>query len=490
MAPHVPVRKRQEEALLPPSNPEIRRLNEELSKKNEELVRLANTDSLTGLLNRYSFGRSIKRLIATRSPDQIVAVAIVDLDRFKLINDTFGHNMGDEFLRAIGLRLRRYSQNNDLIARLGGDEFAFARTVSSQATGDEFARELVEVFREPVTVDGNVIPCGASVGLALSSGPDPEPMRLMRDADIAMYRAKQSSMTRFQVFDLRFRREVTRRFALEQAVQAAVQSKQFTQVYQPVFSVEAQRTTMVEALARWTSPALGNVSPFEFIPAIERLGLAIEFGRQTIEMACRQLRDWRKTHPAFLSIAMAVNINSSQLLDVGFSDFVTETIDQYGLGSGCLVLELTESEILEDFDRAVSVLSELRKRGFRIAIDDFGTGYSALAYLARLPANFLKIDKTFVQSIDHKNERNRLLTEIIVDLANRFGLRPIAEGVESKEQYFAMDAYGCDLLQGYFLAKPQRPADLANLVTVAGVTGPKGSCGIAPTESCGDAPLA
>jgi len=441
---------------------QIELLNAELSSKNEQLSRLANTDSLTGLLNRYSFRHAVEQVAKTIRANQQLAVAIIDLDRFKLVNDTFGHNVGDQLLIKVAKNLQALQGGDDFVARLGGDEFAYARVVDCESQAEAFAKELSDVLQNPLIIDQQLIHGGGSVGLALSCNEDIDPVRLMRDADTAMYRAKENAAKAYQVFDLQFGQEVTRRCTLEQEVREAIGNKDIRLAYQPIVSANQNRTVILESLSRWDSPTLGSVPPPEFIPAIERLGLSIDFGRQTLINACKQMRQWRDAYPAMGDVAVAGNFASPQLLDFGLVEFIADTLESLSLDSRCLVIELTESDLLQDFDRAVKVLSELRAMDIRIAIDDFGTGYSALAYLSRLPADFLKIDKAFVQNME-SDESVRRLTRIIVELADKFDLTPIGEGVELVAESESLQQFGCDLLQGYLYGKPSEPGSVAAL---------------------------
>ena len=441
---------------------QIEQLNAELSSKNNELSTLANTDSLTGLLNRYSFGRSLEHVAESVGATDVLAVAIIDLDRFKLVNDTFGHNVGDQLLKKVSDNLRGLKVKNDLIARLGGDEFAYARVVGSESQADEFVAELSTLLQKPILMKQQQLHGGGSVGLAMGTVDDLDPVRLMRDADIAMYRAKESADKRYQIFDLQFRQEVTRRYTLEREIRAAISAGDIRLAYQPIVVTATKSATILEALSRWNSPTLGSVPPPEFIPAIERLGLSIEFGRMTLVNVCRQIRQWRNLYPSMEDVAVTVNFASPQLLDVGLVEFIADTLRELELDGKCVIIELTESDLLQDFDRAVEVLSELRAMGIRIAIDDFGTGYSALAYLSRLPADFLKIDKAFVQNMETDSSVRRL-TKIIVELAERFDLASIGEGVEVEAQSTSLQQFGCDYLQGYLYGKPAESDDVPAL---------------------------
>ncbi len=441
---------------------QIEELNAALSDKNRELSRLANTDSLTGLLNRYSFGRAVRGRLTELDEGSRLALAVVDLDRFKLVNDTFGHHAGDRLLIEMAHALRGVAEADDLIARLGGDEFAVARIVESAVDVDNFAKTIADALHQPVVVDNQVIPTGASVGIAVADRSDIDTDDLMRDADTAMYRAKDNSTTRFRVFDHRFRQEVTRRFVLEKELHRAIDNNQIEVVYQPIVDT-VDGTLAVEALARWSTPTLGSVSPLEFVPAIERLGLANRFGRHVLETACAQLEEWRQRYREPQTLALSINITYSQLIDADFLALVNETIARHGLGGSCLILELTESELLDDFDRAVAAITALRELGVQIAIDDFGTGYSALSYLARVPADFLKIDKSFVWATDADDDAlGQRLAWVIVDLAERFGLRAIAEGVETPAQLSALESFGCRLIQGYLVARPTAAGRVAS----------------------------
>ncbi len=431
----------------------IEKLNAELNLKNQALSRLANTDSLTGLLNRYSFSHSLSTLAQSMSTDSLLAVAIIDLDRFKAVNDTYGHSVGDELLIKISDKLEKMSLEGDLVARLGGDEFAYGRIVGSALEADQFAQALSSTLKEPITIANQQVNGGGSVGLVTSTERSIDPLKLIQDADIAMYYAKENVSQSYQVFDCQFHQEVMRRHTLEREVREAVEQGDFRISYQPIVSAESGKTVLLEALSRWDSPTLGTVAPLEFIPVIERLGLSVEFGRTTLTNACRQLAEWRQVYPDISNVAVAVNFAYPQLLGSDLAEFTATKLSEFQLKGHNLVLELTESELLHDFDRAVGILKSLRKLGIRIAIDDFGTGYSALAYLSRLPLDFVKIDKAFVQSMQG-NSTDRLLTEVIIDLAHRFNLCTIGEGVELEAQSDILNGFGCDLLQGYYYSRP------------------------------------
>ncbi len=438
---------------------EIRELNDQLSAQNDRLERLATTDALTGLLNRTAFLERVEEMRRRCDGGGRMAVAMLDLDRFKLVNDTFGHLRGDDLLVQVSTALAAGTRRDDAVARLGGDEFAVARLLRTDAEAADFAAGLADACSRPVHLGRTILHVAASVGVAVAPCHEAEPHALLRDADTAMYRAKADPSCSHQVFDHRFRDEVTRRFALEDRLRKAIDDHQITVVYQPIVDAVSGKAQLVETLARWNSPDLGVVSPLEFIPAAERLGLGGELGRQILDRAASDLAGWFALDPANRSLSVSVNVGSGQLLDRSFVDDVRNTLARHGLPGRALVIEVTEADVLHDFNRAVVVMDELRRMGVRIAIDDFGTGFSALAYLAKLPVDFLKLDKSFVQQLGSADaEGDERLAEAIIDLALRFEHTPIAEGVETEAQRAVLRRFGCGLLQGYLFAHP-RPAN-------------------------------
>ncbi len=425
-----------------------------------ELSRLARQDSLTRLDNRHAMNQRLADLCANLDRSQFLAVALLDLDRFKLVNDSFGHEAGDQLLMHVADRLRAVSRPSDLVARLGGDEFAYAAVFDCLDGIEALGRRLSDAVHGPVEIDGRVVHVAGSVGLATSGYGRATPESLLRDADTAMYRAKRSAAFSFQIFDETFREEVTRRFAIESELRNGLTNGEFRLEYQPVVAAASRSVSSVEALARWDSINLGAVSPAEFIPVAEELGLIGELAEELLNQACRQLRAWRQTAP-LAELRVSFNVSPLQLSDFRFPSFVARTLEKYDLPSRALVLEVTEGAILSDFDKTVEILDELREMGIKVAIDDFGTGYSSLSYLERLPVDYLKIDQSFVQSMgrDQANTTSNRLTETIIDLARRFGLTPVAEGVETETQREILSEAGCDLVQGFLLARPMSADD-------------------------------
>jgi diguanylate cyclase (GGDEF)-like protein/PAS domain S-box-containing protein len=425
----------------------------------QELSRLARNDSLTGLENRYSMTHRLQTMCTSLSATNRLAVAVIDLDRFKLVNDTFGHETGDNLLVAMASKLTAAVGDRDVVARLGGDEFAVATLLDPDDDPERFAARLSRAIHGPVDCGGRVVHVAGSVGVAVSRRHLPSPDELLRDADTAMYRAKRSRTLTFQVFNETFRAEVTSRFALESELRSAITDRQIYLAYQPIADAVTNEVVVVEALARWNNKRLGMVPPTEFISAAEDLGLINDLGDQLLNLACEQLRRWRTR--GLRQLVLSFNTSPLQLADPEFPNTVRRVLARNALPPDALLIEITEHAIVTDFERSIGVLDELRAMGVAIAIDDFGTGYSSLSYLERLPVDYLKIDKSFVQAMGDqpKHESANRLTQTIIELAHRFGLTPVAEGVETDAHQLLLRRAGCDLVQGYLLATPMAPDD-------------------------------
>lgn len=444
---------------------ELERDNQVLRASKAELETLAACDPLTGLFNRRSFQEEVKRLSGTLGTGRFLAVAVIDLDRFKLVNDTFGHEEGDELLIAVADRISALD-DDDVACRLGGDEFAVARIVPDLEAARELGGELAEELDQTIRLQRHRVALKASVGVAFGSEFTAEPSSLLRDADTAMYQAKRSPGTGHLLFDGRFGEEVTRRYAIERGLASLIGKGDLRLVFQPIISSDDGRAVGVEALSRWTTPDLGPVSPLEFFEVAESIGMGIELGNHALDLACQALAEWRASDQRLRSLYVSVNVTHEQLVSRNFVEVVAASLDRHGLPANHLVLEITESGLLEDFQRALASMDVLRRLGVRIAIDDFGTGYSALSYLARLPVDFLKIDQSFVTELGSTSDtKSTRLTEAIIDLARRFELTPIAEGVEAEVHDEAIRSLGCDLLQGHLFSRP-RPADDPDLLDV------------------------
>jgi diguanylate cyclase (GGDEF)-like protein/PAS domain S-box-containing protein len=433
----------------------------------QELAHQALHDPLTGLPNRtllrdrieHALDRSV-RLSST------VAVLFLDLDNFKVINDSLGHRAGDQLLTELAARLREVLHSGDTaarmetetVARLGGDEFVIlCEGIRTEQDAARVADRLgAAVAARPFTLDGAEFSLTASIGIALPGGPDATADSLVRDADVAMYRAKEDGRNRSEIFNEGMRRRVVERLRLENDLGMALALGQFELHYQPIVTIPAGEIVGVEALLRWQHPERGPVAPLDFIPLAEETGLIVPIGEWVIAEACRQASEWQRAHPQRAPTKVSVNISARQVSS-DLVETVAAVLDDTGLQPGCLVLELTESVLMEnpDADRVLESLSEL---GVRLALDDFGTGYSSLRYLTRFRLDVLKLDRSFVSEIDETDRACRVAAATI-EMGRSLGMSVIAEGVETEGQLDRLRALGCDLAQGFLFARPQ-PADL------------------------------
>ncbi len=429
----------------------------ERKRYERELSQLAWNDSLTQLNNRYALTRELTEMCEGLREGRQLAVAVIDLDRFKLVNDTFGHEAGDQLLVAVADKLQQETRSTDLVARLGGDEFAFVSALDQKQSPADLGRRLSAIVHGPIECAGRTLHVGGSVGVAVTGQGELTPDELLRNADTAMYQAKRSAHIMWQVFDQRFRAEVTKRFQLESDVRTAIAEHEVTLAYQPIVDAGTRRVVAVEALARLELPRVGMVPPVEFIAAAEDLGLISELGEQLLERACAQLSTWRQDSPELDDLLISVNTSPLQLTDPEFPKAIERALARHALPARTLLVEITESAIVSHIDQSLQALDELRALGVSLAIDDFGTGYSSLSYLDRLPVDYLKIDKSFVQAMGVG--RSNRLTATIIELSNRFGMIPIAEGVETEMQHQLLADAGCPLVQGYLLARPMAPDD-------------------------------
>ena len=402
-----------------------------------------------------------------------------------------GHDAGDELIRAAGERIRANVRPGDTVARLGGDEFAVL--VEDVVASDDvlrLAERVIEVLALPIDVKGVGMAVSASVGVTYATH-ESSVESLLRDADIAMYSAKSQGKGRVEVFDTALRDEAVRRLALRLELPAALRESQFRVVYQPITRVSDERLTGFEALIRWHHPKHGLISPAEFIPAAEETGMIVDLGRWILGQACIQTADWNRRRPDPLSIS--VNVSGLQLHQPGFADEVRRTLENTGLGAAHLTLELTES-ILVKHQRVEAILMELRALGIGIAIDDFGTGYSSLSYLQQFPATSIKIDRTFVSSLDAAGDSG--LARSILAIGKALNLTTVAEGVETAEQLAALRELGCDRAQGFLFGRPQTAGEIEGMLETRRMVrvgrvpphrraGPRGRLAVPPGDRLG-----
>jgi len=424
-----------------------------------ELVRLAHFDQLTSLPNRTLLRERVDHALArAMRAGSGVATLILDMDRFKEINDMLGHEIGDKLLVEAARRIRANVRDQDTVARLGGDEFAVVLEGVSEAKEVlPVIERIISSLGELTEIDGHEVSSSISVGIAMYPENGNDLSELLRAADLAMYQAKSSGRGRYQFFADAMQEEAQSRHALEWALRRAVERKEFELVYQPQLCLRTGTVIGVEALLRWMSPTRGLLTPYHFIAGLEEFGLINEVGQWVLQTACEQIRKWQAMH--FAPMRIAVNVSAQQFEDPMLIDKIQSALKETKLPPELLELELTESCLMSDPAQASALLREIRDLGVRIAIDDFGTGYSSLTYLHEFPLSALKIDKNFVQSVE-SNDRGGPISKMIIGLGQNLGLEVIAEGVETEAQLRYMREHGCDVAQGYLYARPESPEDL------------------------------
>jgi diguanylate cyclase (GGDEF)-like protein/PAS domain S-box-containing protein len=426
------------------------------ARMERELRHQASHDHLTNLPNRREFRAQLVARVASLGRDETMGVLLVDLDQFKLVNDTYGHEAGDELIVTVANRLMESVPPGSLVARLGGDEYVVAIVGHGRQSVLDAAEEVRRALRRPIPVMGVELSLSVSIGIGIASDPQTPVSGLLRSADIAMHHAKIRRDV-VEVFDMSMAADVARRLELTSELRRAVDDQVLTAHYQPVFDTASGQLVGFEALARWTHSEWGPVGPDEFIPIAESIGLVQEIDRQILTAAIRQLSEWRATGRVRSNVSMSVNLSPSQLANSKLPELVHDTLRRYGLPGSSLSVEVTETTLIGDLNRAVPILERLQKLGVTIAIDDFGTGHSALAYLSQLPLDVLKIDRSFINEIGHGAVD---LAEIIIDLAHRFDLAVVAEGVEEPHQLARLRELNCDMVQGFLTGRPEK-AELA-----------------------------
>jgi diguanylate cyclase (GGDEF)-like protein/PAS domain S-box-containing protein len=437
----------------------------------ERLTHQAFYDGLTGLPNRALFIERLDHALArtVRRPDVIVAVLFLDLDDFKVVNDTLGHTAGDQLLTTVSRRLVDVSRPDDTTARFGGDEFTILiEDLSSVDEAAKYATRILERIATPIDVGEHRLTISTSIGIGIAGSDHVAAEDLVRQADVAMYRAKQNGKAGFEIYDERMSVEAWRRLEMEAELRRAIDSDQLVVYYQPVFDLATDRIVEVEALVRWRHPERGLVEPAGFIPFAESTGLILGIDRYVLGAACRQLKAWRDNGVAPSGLTVGINLSAREFRVPGIVEAVAEVLEATGLPAECLKLEITESVMVIESDMSESIVAGLSRLGGRIVIDDFGVGYSALGYLRRLSADTLKIDRKFVAGLGRSREDAAIVTATIA-MARALDLSVTAEGIETEEQARILRELGCDRGQGYLFARPMSPEDLyALLVATAG----------------------
>ncbi len=434
---------------------EQERISRVLEETKDHFRHAAFHDSLTGLPNRAMFTELLKAEMESskRREDHMFAVLFLDLDRFKNINDSLGHTHGDLLLVAFAERLERTLRPVDTLARFGGDEFAILLSGMHDATDAvRVAQRISEELSQPFVLDKNSAFATASIGIALSSSGYDRPEDILRDADTAMYRAKENGKARYEVFDHAMHARAVSRLQLESDLRQAVEQKQFCVYYQPIVSLQTGRLAGFEALVRWNHPRRGLVSPADFIPVAEETGLIVPISEWVLQEACRHIRECQMAFPSHRSLSLSVNLSARQVAQSHLLDRIKEALTSSKLNPHCLKLEITESVVMENAEAAALMFKQLRSLGVQLSIDDFGTGYSSLSYLHRFPLNYLKIDRSFVSRLTTDNDN--AIVRTISTLARNLGMEVIAEGIETEEQYQQLKMLGCEYGQGYLFSHP------------------------------------
>lgn len=436
---------------------ELEQTTRALEESREHFRYVAFHDVLTGLANRALFAEHVRLAIerARRHADQTFAILFLDLDRFKYINDCLGHAIGDKLLIATARRLESCVRQVDTVARFGGDEFAILLDrVTDANEAVRVAERIQEALSVPFQLDRHEAFVTASIGIAFGrNGEYIEPDEIIRDADIAMYRAKEGGRARYELFDKEMHSRAVSRLRLENDLRRALAKREFCLHYQPIINLQTGRLAGFEALARWQHPERGLVSPVEFIPVAEETGLIIHIGRWMMQEACRQMDAWHRQSPVNRQLTLSVNLSGKQLTQADLLDQIEAILNETGLSARALRLEITETVVMENADSAAAAFERLRKMGVRLSIDDFGTGYSSLGYLHRFPFDTLKIDRSFVGSIGRSDE-NLEIVHTITKLAHNLGMEVVAEGVEREEQAILLRSLSCHYGQGFLFSKP------------------------------------
>jgi diguanylate cyclase (GGDEF)-like protein len=422
-------------------------------------------DSLTGLPNRALLLDRLQQALDRSSRDRVLrAVLFVDLDNFKVINDSLGHKAGDELLTAVAGRLRACLRPGDTAARLGGDEFVVLLDgVTGVGDANRVAERIAEVLDSPIELGERQVVVGASVGIALTADHESEPDDVLRNADVAMYEAKKAGKGRNKVYDPDMFAQALRRLDLGNDLRRAIEQGELRLSYQPKVLLGTDTITGVEALVRWEHPERGLILPDEFIPLAEETGAIVPLGWWVLREACRRSREWGEQYPPALPLGVSVNVSGKQFQEADLVQGLAGILQEVGLEPSRLQLEITESVVMADTEYAADMLRGLKGLGVKIAVDDFGTGYSSLSFLRRFPLDELKIDKEFVDGLG-RSDQDEAIVRLVIDLSHALGLEAVAEGVETAEQLARLREMGCDQAQGYYFWEPRTGEDAAALL--------------------------
>jgi diguanylate cyclase (GGDEF)-like protein len=442
----------------------------ERRRAEQRIAHMARHDSLTDLPNRLLFRERLSEALTRVPRGDRVALLYLDLDLFKNVNDTLGHQIGDELLKQVADRLRKSIRNGDTVARVGGDEFAIVQTnLKRPAETATLARRICDVLKSPFQLDGHTVVIDTSVGIALAPSDGTEPDELLKNADMALYGAKSDGRGSFRFFERDMDARMKERRALELALRHSLSAGEFEIHYQPIVDLEHGRIVCLEALLRWNHPQRGPLSPAEFIPIAEEIGLVVPIGEWVLHKACAEAAKWP------MDVRIAVNLSPTQVMHGSMVPTIASALDAAKLPARRLEIEITETVFMHHADTTLAALHRLRDSGVKISLDDFGTGYSSLSYLRSFPFDKIKIDQSFVADLSDNGE-SIAIVRAIVGLAGNLKMRTTAEGVETSEQLAFVRALGCSEAQGFLLGHPRRadevarlfaPAKIANALTAA-----------------------
>lgn len=444
---------------------ELERSSEALQESHEKFRHAAYHDALTGLPNRNFFLDKLKLLLQhSRENSEIsFAVLLLDLNRFKTINDSLGHSIGDRLIKNVAKRLSELVREEDMVGRFSGDKFGIILTdLMIRDEARAFAERLAKRIAEPYTLDGRQVFTNVKIGIAFGNSKYAEAEDILRDADIAMYYAKDNQESSI-IFDQKMHVRAVTRLQLETDLRFAIERKEFELYYQPIIGLESATLVGFEALVRWNHPQRGLVPPNEFIPISESTGLIIPMTIQILHSACEQIVKWQSQNPNGQPLSVAVNLSGKHFAHPNLVEQIRDVISESGISPQCLKLELTESAVMENAETAILMLKQIKETGVQVSIDDFGTGYSSLSYLHRFPIDLLKVDRSFVSAMEDNTENGEIVRTVIA-LAKALNLKVVAEGIESIHQFHQLRVLGCEFGQGYLFSKPLKVADVERLL--------------------------
>lgn len=428
----------------------------------QELLHTAFHDPLTGLPNREYFMRELSVCLENHKVNKqlISAVLFIDLDRFKVVNDSLGHEVGDKLLIGISERIRKCIRKNDAAARLGGDEFTvLLKEIDAESEAEAIATRILEQLKAPFTINGHELFASASIGITMITEHVHDVDNLIRNADLAMYRAKTTGKSRFEMFDQEMHTQIMDEMKVETDLRRAIEKNEIILHYQPIVDIVSGELNGFEGLMRWHFKHQEMMNIGKFMPIAEDTGLILPIGEHILDLACAQLKEWISQISEENKITLAINLSTCQIRDAAYMKRFVQKIDSYKIPPGCLKIEVTESALMEDLDKVKNILNELRELGCPLCIDDFGTGYSSFSYLHKFPFDILKIDQSFIQHM-HESERMTNMVRGIINLSHDMGLLVVGEGIETEEQVDILKKLRCDFGQGYLFAKPM-PAEKA-----------------------------